>query len=76
MYHFLFALPEAQPGHSDSQPCGDSSAVNNLDSDTELLFFPSFAVPGEKAGSWKIGIHAWAYEPERDSVKRKILVDL
>ncbi len=66
----------ALPGHSGSKPCGDPSSVNKYDSDTELVFFPSFAVPGDMTGSWKVGIHAWAFEPERDSVKRKILVDI
>ena len=57
------------------KPCSDPSSINEIDSDAELLFFPSVAVPGVRPGSWKVGIHAWAYEPERDSVKRKLLVD-
>ncbi len=65
----------AQNGRGEKNPCDDAPSVNNYDGDTELMFFPSFAIPGNTTGTWKIGIHAWVYEPEKDSVKRKILID-
>jgi len=53
----------AFPYRGGPKPCGNPSSVNVIESDTELLFFPSVAVPGARPGSWKVGIHAWAYEP-------------
>jgi len=74
IFYTLCLLP--LPGHTRSKPCSDPSSINKIKSDEELLFFPSFAVPGEKAGTWDVGVHGWVYEPERDSVKRKMLVDI
>jgi hypothetical protein len=64
------------PGQGVMKPSNDSSSSNAVDGDAELLFLPTYAVPGGRPGLWKLGIHAWVYEPEKDSIKRKLLVDM
>lgn len=44
-----------------------------LKSDERVLFFPTCGWQGE-GGSWTFPIHGWIYEPEENSVKRKLLL--
>ncbi|MBA3938288.1 MAG: App1 family protein [Planctomycetes bacterium] len=43
--------------------------------DDEVVFLPTFAQPAADGG-WEATIHGWVYQPERDSVKRRILLGL
>lgn len=46
-----------------------------LQRDEEVLFLPTVAVP-QADGSWQVPLHAWVFEPERDSIKRRALLAL
>ncbi len=49
-------------GQVGSKPCDDRSSINAIRRYGNAVF-SSFAVSGDKPGPWKVGIHAWAYEP-------------
>jgi hypothetical protein len=46
-----------------------------LKPDEELLFFPTYAWRSPDGSGWTAELHAWVFEPERDSVKRGFLLD-
>jgi hypothetical protein len=48
----------------------------DIKDDEELDFFPSYAYYDEKANLYRIQIHAWAFEPARESKKRRLLIAL
>lgn len=48
----------------------------NLKADEDLLFFPDYAYVDPRSSLVRIRVHAWAFEPEKDSVKRKAVISL
>ncbi|MBI4349339.1 MAG: DUF2183 domain-containing protein [Elusimicrobia bacterium] len=50
---------------------GECSPIKD---DEEALFFAGYGVKGA-SGDWSAEVHAWVFEPERDSRKREVLLD-
>lgn len=51
------------------------AASESVQPDDEVVFLPTFAQPAPDGG-WEATIHGWIYQPERDSVKRRVLLGL
>src|ERR1051326_608662 len=47
------------------------SRAADLPSDERVVFFPTCGWLDETAGVWRLPIHAWVYEPEEDSLRRR-----
>jgi hypothetical protein len=45
-----------------------------LDADEELIFFPGYTFRDPISGSRKVRLHAWVFEPEEGSTRRKLLL--
>jgi hypothetical protein len=43
--------------------------------DEEVIFFPSLATWDAAGKTWHVDIHGWIFEPETDSLKRRLLLD-
>lgn len=61
---------------SDKSSSNSGNVVNALQKDAELIFLPSYALRNDAGADWQIWIHAWVFEPESDSVKRKLFIDV
>jgi phosphatidate phosphatase APP1 len=55
---------------------GGMLPVVNIKDDEELVFFPDYAYVDPRSKLVRIRVHAWAFEPETDSVKRKAFLAL
>lgn len=62
--------------NSHAGECDGTVRYIQLSADQEIIFFPTLAYHDEEQGYFIIGIHAWVFEPERDSVKRKIFKNI
>jgi phosphatidate phosphatase APP1 len=60
--------------HGEPNTCVKGISAIDLKEDADLIFFPSYAVLIDN--KWRVNVHAWVYEPEKDSVKRKLLIDI
>ncbi len=47
----------------------EAAPANDLDADEDVLLFPASAHPAP-GGGWLVPLHAWIFEPERDSAVR------
>lgn len=54
---------------------GDEPGATRLSGDEELVFFPGYTFRDPKSGSIMVHIHAWVFELEKGSAKRKLLLD-
>lgn len=61
-------------GQRHQSPPGDGPGAVRLDDDEELLFFPGYTFRDPKTGVPRAHIHAWVFEPEEGSAKRKVLL--
>jgi hypothetical protein len=50
-----------------------SGLGGGLKEDETVLFLPTYAVP-EAGGGWRVNLHGWVFEPERDSTMRELFV--
>ncbi|NNE82401.1 MAG: App1 family protein [Alphaproteobacteria bacterium] len=48
-----------------------AAPASSLKSDEEVIFFPTAGHLSEDSSRWVVPIHAWVFEPERDSLLRK-----
>jgi hypothetical protein len=48
----------------------------DLRSDETVTFFPTYAALNDDNTVWKVHIHGWIYEPENNSIKRRIALGL
>lgn len=48
----------------------------NLKSDEFVLIFPTYGYRSPDGESWHVRIHAWVFEPEENSLKRRALLNL
>lgn len=53
---------------------GAAGAPSSIETDEEVLFFPGCAWRSADGSRWVADVHAWVFEPERDSVKRDLLL--
>ncbi len=49
-----------------------ASAVSDIASDEEVIFFNTAAHLDAPAGQWVIPVHGWIFEPEADSIRRNL----
>lgn len=49
--------------------------VSELKSDEQLVFFPTSGVLDEAANEWVVPIHGWIFEPEGESLTRRLLLE-
>src|SRR5262245_24495828 len=66
------AWPAALVGLASAGYPGGASAESKIKQDEEVLFFCTAAQP--EADGWRVPIHGWIFEPERDSIWRAALV--
>ncbi len=52
---------------------GCSTMGSGLKSDESVLFFPSYGAPAADGG-WRLNIHGWVFEPEKDDALRNMFV--
>ncbi len=50
------------------------ATASGLKSDEEILFFRTGAALDPGAGSWTMPVRGWVFEPERNSLKRRLLL--
>ncbi len=48
--------------------------MNSLKKDEVVVFFPTYAHFDTARNMWEVPIHGWVYEPEYDSISRKLLI--
>ena len=48
----------------------------NIESDENLHYFPTYIFYNAKVNLFHIKVHAWAYEPESDSIARSALISI
>lgn len=56
--------------------CAGCGARSEIKPNEEVVFFPTFAYqePATPEPKWAVDVHAWVYEPVRDSLKRRVLL--
>lgn len=52
-----------------------SLLAGELRPDETITFFPTWAALDEESGRWRVPVHGWVYEPEQDSLKRKLAIE-
>jgi len=50
------------------------SDAKSLDDDEEVLVLDTAASPAGDGSGWEVDLHAWVYEPEEDSVERRLVL--
>jgi len=50
-------------------------SLSEIKSDENLIFLPSYGWKHNNK-SWKIEVHAWVFEPETSSIKRRMLISI
>jgi hypothetical protein len=53
---------------------GDDDEASAIKPDEQVLLFATNAHMSEDGRNWIVPVHGWVFEPERDSVRRKLLI--
>jgi phosphatidate phosphatase APP1 len=61
--------PDATPGRPPDESTGDSP----FSTDERVLGFPAAARRTDEG--WRVRLHGWVFEPEKDSVRRRLLLE-
>ncbi|MEM8668984.1 MAG: App1 family protein [Planctomycetota bacterium] len=62
------------PGAQPERGCGSDQPPSNIKSDENVVFYPTRGRWDATENVWRISIHGKVFEPEEDSIKRKLFV--
>lgn len=54
---------------------GTDARASDIRRDEEVIFFPTAAHLDAAAGEWIIPVHGWIFEPERNSLRRRVGIE-
>jgi phosphatidate phosphatase APP1 len=64
----------AAPSSSAGDPIAQARKASPVKADEEVVLFPALGVLDETTQSWRVEVHGWIYEPEKDSLRRRAAI--